>query len=387
MDLQTIILIGILSLWLLYQIILIIFAKKKEIYNLIILLSFVAVFGFFYLTNKETENEYLYTFYFLISYLLISLFSRLLVTKFKRKISEKDYDNMEESIEEINHASELLRERFISTIEILYEGISFREADGSIYGSDKYIKFLGIRSNNFDVYEFEEKVYKDDLIQYKNTLEKTTKKKPVYNINYRIKNQGKIIWIKEVGKRIEIEKKITYISIIKPLEIKQFPETEIEVLNGLRNYQNMYEEMQDISRNKLPYNLVLIKLTNIPKINDTYGRDVGDLMMGEYLKKLQFNFFKDLGSMYRITGIIFGVIMKDNKKFEFLERALSGSGELLNLSMVFGGITQTLYPNLGIAESPYHKKTPDKMIEEAMTALKISEKEHSNTNYCFYDRI
>ena len=118
MDLQTIVLIGILSLWFLYQILLIIFAKKKEIYNLIILLSFIAVFGFFYITNKENETEYLYTFYFLITYLIVSLFLRLFVTKFKRKISEKDYDNMEESIEEINHASELLRERFISTIEI-----------------------------------------------------------------------------------------------------------------------------------------------------------------------------------------------------------------------------------------------------------------------------
>lgn len=387
MDLQTIVLIGIMSLWLIYQLILLFFTKKRQIFNLLILLVFVGVFGFIYTTNRENEVVFTYVFYTLILYLIISLIIQSLLAKFRRKIDEKDYDNMEEKIEEINLESELLRERFISTIEILYEGISFRESNGTIYGSDKYIKFMGIRSNNFDVYEFEEKVHKDDLIAYQNALEKTTKKRPVYRINYRIKNQGKIIWIKEVGKRIVIEKKITYISIIKPLEIKQFPETEIDVLNSLPNERQMYDEMQEITRNKSPYNLVLIKLTNIPKINDNYGRDVGDLMMGEYLKKLQFNFFKDFGSMYRVTGITFGVIIKDDKKFEFLERALTGSGELLNLSMVFGGVTQTLYPHLGIAQSPYHGKTPDKMIEEANVALKIAEKEHSNANFCFFDRI
>ena len=109
--------------------------------------------------------------------------------------------------------------------------------------------------------------------------------------------------------------------------------------------------------------------------------------MGEYLKKLQYNFIKEESSIFRITGITFGVIIKDDKKFVFLERALTGSGELFNLSMVFGGVTQTLYPNLGIAESPYHGKSPDKMIDEAMTALKISQKNNINSNYCFYDRI
>ena len=387
MDFQLIVLTGIFSLWIIYQITLLIFAKKKEIYNLIILLLFAGVFGFIYLTNRDSENLNNYVFYALILYLGISILIRGLQAKFRRKISEIEYDNMEETIEEINLSSELLRKRFISTIEILYEGISFRDSDGSIFGSDKYIKYMGIRSNNFDVYEFEEKVHKDDLNVYKNALEKTTKKKPVYRVDYRIKNNGKITWIKEVGKRIVIEKKVSYISVIKPLDIKLFPETEIDVLNGLPNSRNMYDELQEISRNKLPYNLVIIKLSNVPNINEKFGRDVGDLMMGEFLRKLQFNFIKEEGVIFRITGITFGVIFKDDKKFEFLERALGNTGELLNVSMVFGGITQTLYPNLGIAESPYHKKTPDQMIEEAMTALNISLKENTNSNYCFYDRI
>ena len=386
MDLQTIILISILSMWMIYQIIVLIFAKKKEIYNLIILIAFGGVFGFFYLTNKETENEYLYTFYFLILYLLASFIIQALMAKFRRKISEKDYDSMEETIEEINLSSELLRNRFISTIEILYEGISFRDTDGLIFGSDKYIKYLGIKSNNFDVYEFEEKVHKDDLNLYKTTLEKTTNKKPVYNINFRIKNKGKIIWIKEVGKRIVVEKKVTYISVIKPLDIRLYPETEIDVLNGLYNYKKMYEEMQEITRNKLPYNLIVIKLTNIPNINEKYGRDIGDLMMGKYLSKIQFRFLKESNSLFRIDGIKFGFIIREKFKFDILERGLQGTGEMVNMEMEFGGVKQKLFPKVGLSESPYEGKTAEIVFQEANEALNNTFKESATQSYCFYNR-
>lgn len=168
------------------------------------------------------------------------------------------------------------------------------------------------------------------------------------------------------------------------MDIKQFPQSEIDVLNSLSNHQKMYDEMQKLTRLKKPYHLIIIQLTNIPKINEKYGRDVGDLMMGEYLKKTRFNFIKDNVSLYRMGGINFGLIVKDEKKYEILKRALINGGDLLNLKMIFGGITQTIYPNLGISESPYTGKTADKVIEEALEALKISLNENTTENHYFY---
>jgi len=81
------------------------------------------------------------------------------------------------------------------------------------------------------------------------------------------------------------------------------------------------------------------------------------------------------------------LIVKDEKKFEVLNRALTGNGDLLNLKMVFGGITQTLYPNLGISESTYNGKSPDQIIEEASEALRMSLKDSSDVNYCFFNRL
>ena len=55
--------------------------------------------------------------------------------------------------------------------------------------------------------------------------------------------------------------------------------------------------------------------------------------------------------------------------------------------MIFGGITQTIYPNLGISEAPYAGKTADKVIEEALEALNVSLKDNSSENHCFYKNL
>ncbi len=86
-------------------------------------------------------------------------------------------------------------------------------------------------------------------------------------------------------------------------------------------------------------------------------------------------------------GINFGLIIKDEKKYEILERALVNGGDLLNLKMIFGGITQIIYPNLGISESPYTGKNADQVIEEALEALKISLKDNTDDNHCFYNKL
>ncbi len=217
-------------------------------------------------------------------------------------------------------------------------------------------------------------------------IDKLSRKYPTYSIKYRVKKEGKYLWISEKGKLLIINKKRSYITTIKTMDIKKYPETDVDVLNTLLDFKDMYTEMQKLNRQKNAYNLVLIQLTNIPKINEKYGRDFGDLMMGEYLSKLQYKFIKDHKSLFRITGIKFGLIIKDKTKFDLLDRALVGTGELLTLRLQFGGITQTIYPNLGISESPYGGKNPDDVIMEAEEALSLTMREDFDSSFCFYNR-
>ncbi len=379
--------ISILSVWLLIDIIIKIFKKKKADYSFIVTFVFILGFLYFYFYDDVESKNFDY-----YAYSTLGIFVLLLIIKgfngtFRRNISEYDYYEIQEELELLSSASELLRHRFISTIELLNDGICFSEEGEKSFGTDRYISIIGLKTNEFNTETHENLIYRDDLIEYKNILEKLSKKNPVYTATYRVEKDGSSLWIKEVGKKIYMNNKTSIISIVKPMDIKQFPDTEIEVLNNIPGYKKMYNEMQRLSKIKQPYNLVLIQLSNIPNINEKYGRDVGDLMMGEYLKKTRFNFIKDDISLYRMGGINYGLIVKDEKKYEILERALIGGGDLLNLKMIFGGITQTIYQNFGISESPYIGKNADKVIEEALEALKISLKDNSATNYCIYDKV
>ncbi len=384
MDLYVV--IAILLLWALFNLVLKLTNKNKADYSFIVTFAFALGFLYYYLYDMMDSIYYTYYTYALVGFVLIILMMKVLISVFRKDISAEDYHELEKEMKEINDLSELLRKRFVSTIELLNDGMCFKDKDEDFFGTDKFIEYFGLKNNVFSEEMFYEKIYKDDVIQYKNTLEKLTKKNPIYSINYRIINNENIMWIKEVGRLIFLEKKSSVISIIKPMDIRQFPESEIDVLNQLPLYKSMYEEIQKLIRQKTPFTLLMIHLSNVPNVNEKYGRDVGDLMMGEYLKKLRYNFIKDNHSLYRVGGIDFGLIIKDERKVELIDRALAHGGDLFNLTMIFGGITQTLYPNLGISESTSEGKNADQIIDEAQEALKVTLKETYDANYNYYNR-
>lgn len=378
--------ITIIIVWLLFNLVLKLANKMKADYSYIVTFAFALSLGYFYFTDMIGSTYYDYFTYALIGFFILILMMKVLVSLFRKDISTFEYHQLEKNLAEINEITELLRKRFISTIELLKDGMCFKDEGEDFFGTDKFIEYFGLENNVFNQEMFEEKIYKDDLPQYKNIIEKLTKKRPNYTTTYRVKNKGNIVWIKETGKKIFLNKKVSLISVIKPMDIRQFPESEIDVLNQLPIYKNMYEEIQKLVRQKVPFTLLMIHLSNVPNINEKYGRDVGDLMMGEYLKKLRYNFIKDNHSLYRVGGINFALIIKDERKVELIDRALTHGGDLFNLTMVFGGITQTLFPNLGISESPYEGKNADQVIEEALNALKITLKDSYDANYRYYDR-
>ena len=381
---STYITLSILGIWLIYAIVIKLTKKRKYDYSFVVAFVFLLGYGYFYLNNELDTTYYMYYSYAILALFAIWLIIDNLLLLFKKNVSEFDFYDLEKELEEVSDAGELLRRRFISTIELINDGIAFRDGE-YIFGTDQFIDITGLESNEFTVEEYRSMIHKDDLVQYDLKLEKLSKKYPTYTIKYRVKKEGKYLWISERGKMIIIEKKRSYITTIKTMDIKLYPESDVDVLNSLQDYKIMYEEMQRLNRQKKPYHFVMIQLTNIPKINEKYGRDFGDLMMGEYLSKLRFKFIKDNQSLFRITGIKFGLLIKDKSKFDLLDRALVGTGELMTLQMNFGGVTQTVYPNLGITEAPYGGKNPDKVINEANEALRLSLQDDMDTSFCYYE--
>jgi GGDEF domain-containing protein len=378
------IVLSIIGLWLIYSLLIKLTKKRKYDYSIVVAFVFLVGMGYFYVYEGFDGEIYTYFSYSSAAVFALWMIIDNVTLLFRKNVSEFDFRSLEEKIEYVSHASELLRYRFISTIELLNDGISFNDG-GQIFGTDRYIEIIGLKNNEFTVQEFENLLIKEDLVQYRITIDKCSKKYPTYRIKYRVKNNGEIKWVQEHGKMIFIDKKQSFISIVKPLEIKHYPETDIDVLNNLENDKKLLDEMQSLQRKKIPFHLVVIQLTNVPKINEKYGRDFGDLMMGEYLSKMRFKFIKDNKSLFRISGIKFGLIIKEKNKFAIMDRALVGSGELFTLQMKFGGVEQTIYPNLGIAESPYEGKNAEQVLKEAEHALSLTLRSDYGKSFAYYD--
>lgn len=370
-------------IWFIYSLIIRLTKKRKYDYSIVIAFVFLLSLGYMYYYEEYLSDWFIwYTFtvvLFLISWLIVDN-SILILGK---NISGDEFKKLKNKLDDVATSAELIRHRFITTIELSYEGIMFRE-NGYIFATDKTLEYLNFDTNEMSVENFESKMHTDDVHEYNRVLEKLSKKYPTYTIKYRVKNGGNYRWIMETGKMIIADKKRSYIATVKPLDIRLFPKTDNDVLNELEGMKYLLQEMQRLSRVKTTYYLINISLSNIPKINEKFGRDFGDLMMAEYLAKLQFKFIKDSKSLFRINGINFGLIIKDKNKFDILSRALVGQGELFTMKMKFGGVSQTLYPNIGIAECLYGGKKADKVYSEAKKALDQTYKESYEKSYCFY---
>ena len=136
--------IVVLGLWLLYDIIMFILYRKKVSYNFI--LTFLFILGYIYLHYFDNEYiDYIPIFELvLVSLFILILFIQGIIRNFKKDLTEEDFKLLENELKNIKKTSELLRMRFVSTIEIFNDGISFQEDDISSFGTDKFIEIIEI---------------------------------------------------------------------------------------------------------------------------------------------------------------------------------------------------------------------------------------------------
>ncbi len=295
-------------------------------------------------------------------------------SKDKYKTLKKEYDNLADR-------SELLRERFINMLDLIDDGIAFRSDDNMVFGTTNFLKLIPFDNHEFSFDAFLMRMHPEDKTTYLETLNKATSKKPTYKAQYRMKKDGEYHWFKEKGRMMKQEKRTLFIMTIKGMDVKKYPETNIEVLNNLKIDRAYYEHIQSLNRQRNPYSIVSFELTNIPQINNRYGRDIGDLMMGEYIKKLAYHFLKDIHSVFRLSGIRFAMVVTDHRKVEMLKRALEEGGELINHRMTFGSVTETVYPCFGISHVKMFDEPVDEIAQRAEKALNIALDDNTADNY------
>lgn len=328
--------------------------KKTRIWKLILIIVVLAIYGvlrFFsdYITFVDLNTAMEYYTYFLFAVVLLLAVTFKNKIKITQNLTDYDFFELEKELDNIKDVSDLLRLRFINTIGLLHEGLIFYNPDlQGLFITEQTADILGIKENDLTMEAFQNHIHEEDRTEYLQTLKDTNKKRPTYEIKYRVLRNKTYAWVVEKGRLFTHGKKEYLVSTIKGIDMKLFPETMIHELDTLPDENQLTQVLVQARKEKEAFYMILMHLTNIPDINRRFGRDVGNLMIAEYIRKMRYHFARDLNSIFRITGIEFALIIREEQKYEVLKRALISGGDLINLRLNIGGIQQIVYPNVGI---------------------------------------
>ncbi len=331
--------------------------KKLSILKLlvtILTLFLVVVIQFFsnllsFLGNINYELYFQYYLYVVLIVLAVSFKNKIKITQ---NLTDYDFFELEKDLENTKDISELLRKRFINTISLLNDGLVFYEEDrNGLFLTEEVIKIIKSDKAQLTMEEYMNFIHPEDKTSYIQVIRKISKKIPEFTQKYRLKIGSSYTWIEEKGKMFSHSNNDFIISVIKKLDLKLFPETSIQIVDSLPNEDDLTNQISYLRKDKKTFYLAMMHLTNVPDINKRFGRDVGNLMIAEYIKQMRFHFARENNTIFRITGIQFAVIIEDEQRYANLHRALVSGGDLINVRINIGGIVQIVYPNIGIIKN------------------------------------
>lgn len=328
--------------------------KKISIWKLILTILTMAlmiVIEFFpdalsFMGEIDVKTYFQYLLYLIVIVLAVSFKNKIKITQ---NLTDYDFFELEKELESTRNVSELLRKRFIATIGLLNDGLIFYEEDkNSLFLTEEILQIIKIDQAQMTTDEYMKFMHPEDRAPYLQIIKKISKKYPEFFQKYRLQIGNTYTWVEEKGKIFTHDNKDYLISVIKKLDIKLFPETSIQIVDSLPNEDDLTNQISLLRKEKKVFHLAMMHLTNVPDINKRFGRDVGNLMIAEYIKQMRFHFARENNSIFRITGIQFAVIIDDEQRYANLHRALVSGGDLINVRINIGGIIQVVYPNIGI---------------------------------------
>lgn len=331
--------------------------KKLRVWKLILVIFSFLVFvviEFFpdllvFLNNINVQEYIYYYLYFIVVVLAINFKNKIKITQ---NLTDYDFFELEKELNNTRDSSELLRKRFIQTIGLLNDGLIFYDDDrNGLFMTDEVLKIINANQPQMTIEEFMEYLHPEDKNSCVQNLKKVSKKIPEFVQKYRLRIGSTYTWVEEKLKMFSHDSKDYLISVVKKLDIKLFPETSLQLVDGLPGEDELTNHISNLRKERKPFYLAMMHLTNIPDINKRFGRDVGNLMIAEYIKQMKFHYAKDNNTVFRVTGIQFALIIEDEQRYANLHRALVSGGDLINVKINIGGIVQIVYPNIGIIKN------------------------------------
>ncbi len=293
--------------------------------------------------------------------------------------AERQLDN---KIDELNN----IKDRFGALMNVSEESIFFYNIDDStIWCNESLKKNLDLSKNNMDREEFEALIDPEDLRSYKSIVYNLTVSNSSYEAKYRFKTAGGYTFIKERGKRIfgknGCDEVVGTIEIVRD---KHFEKTNMTALDMVNDETKLIIDLEKLIRSNVSFEVVMFKMTNLPEINEKYGRSIGNMVLAEYVKAVKKNFIND-DMIYRVTGLEFVIILTDSRKMQVLKRGFE-SGNLVSLVMPYGSLEIGVECNYGCAYNDEVANAKD-ALNAVKNALRVSQLPSVSSRVIYYRDI
>ncbi len=308
-------------------------------------------------------------------------------------IGEKKSDEVllkaEKELNEKRDELEGIRYKFIGALELTHELMFFIDiTERYIWLNDNYKNELGLKGNTIGLDDFRNLMTDDDAFNYNKKIAELTHNKPFYDIKYRLTTDNKTIWINERGKRLFDDKSssiiLGFVEIVKSNEYEKIGIAEVD--NCLSD-KELKVDVDNLYKNKRTFELLAIRIVNLPEINEKYGRSVGNMVLGEYIKKMLYNIRTESSNIYRVTGRDFILTVTDPRKMQVLDKAFKVEAYPLNLKYNYGSESIEIKAAAGIAESYSDSDNAETLISCAKRALKVASTEGYSRCCCYYKDV
>lgn len=305
------------------------------------------------------------------------------------KKSDFDLIGIEKELTNTQKELESLRQKYIATLELSEEGLYYIDLDERyIWLSETAMKMTNIPSSMIPSEDFHKYIFPDDLNAYLGTLSSLTVRKQTFKTKYRFMKNGQYVWVDDKGKRIfEDQTSNIILGSLKLYENTGYERLGIDVVDTLKNENDIHYHLDKLTKENRTFQLALFELSNIPEINKTYGRNIGNMLIGEYVKKLKTSFVSESSEVFRLSGLVFAVTIIDPRKMELLRTGVLNDPEFLNLPMTYGAIKTKMEVVLGVSSSYKDSDDPKELYELAHKALSVARHEDFKLNVCYYSDL
>ena len=305
-----------------------------------------------------------------------------------QRISQKTMMEIEKDLMNRSRDIESIQNKFVASIELMEEDLFFNDLkEHSIWTNNNFKKDLSLKTNVISSNEYQGYIHSDDIPYYLEKLYSLENGNDTYEVKYRFLVDGRYQYVFERGKRIKENQDDLIIGFVKKMDAGGFAYTGLSEIDHVKKEANLYSDIEALINQNHNFQLVSINLTNIPEINEQYGREVGNIIMNEYLKRLNDSFQTASSGLYRVSGLLFFLLITDSRKMEVLKRSILSNNDAMNLNLQLGSNRVMLKVNIGVSEFPIDAKTKEELLTKNKEALIRALDPNYQNNYVYYREI